>query len=72
MGKVAYICGEPLNRVQTGARITGRSNSRSRRNTYRQSFIRGVEKWYYDVGGGVIHVLTFEGGIVKRIHYFRK
>lgn len=31
-----------------------------------------VERWHYDVGGGVIHVLTFGGPDLIDIEYYRK
>ena len=78
--QVEYACGEPVNKtsseqtVNTHTHGTIRRRSRQRQ-TFRansRSRVRSVEKWSYDVGGGVIHVLTFEGGILKSIHYFRK
>lgn len=31
-----------------------------------------VERWHYDVGGGVIHLLTFGGPDLLDIGFFRK
>jgi hypothetical protein len=31
-----------------------------------------VEKWHYDIGGGVIHVLTFTGTVLADIDHYRK
>jgi hypothetical protein len=31
-----------------------------------------VEKWHYDIGGGVIHVLTFTGTELVDIDHYRK
>ncbi len=31
-----------------------------------------IEQWFFDVGGGVIHILTFHGPTLKNIDWKRK
>ncbi len=65
---VEESCGAPLKKETVAEERTGLNNSRkSTTSTYVT-----IEKWYYDLGGDVIRVITFKGDTVKRIDFIRK
>lgn len=65
---VSKVCGKPARTEKTGT--TGKTKKEKTapgQKTAREKSSR-VEKWYYDEGyGGYVYILTFQGGILKKI-----
>mgnify|MGYP006312518333 CR=1 FL=1 len=59
--EVLQACGQPLKKFGGDVSLDDEGLS-----------VGGYEKWYYDVGGGVYHVITFHGTEVFRIEIVPK
>ena len=69
--EVTQACGEPLKVDVVGNMFKRVSYEKDRKRVEREIAVP-VEKWHYDVGGGVIHLLTFEGEDLVNIDDYRK
>lgn len=59
--EVLEACGEPMRKFDTDLQVGDTGISRA-----------GDEKWIYDVGGGVYHVVYFNGYRVRKIEIEQK
>ncbi len=65
--QVLEACGDPIL-----VEFIGTTSTRIDIESGSQSVRVIVENWHYDVGGGVIHVLTFAGSKLIGIDWYRK
>ncbi|MEW5733987.1 MAG: DUF2845 domain-containing protein [Thermodesulfobacteriota bacterium] len=65
--EVVHNCGEPLSKrvVKEMERTIKDKNEKITEKIV-------VEEWVYDVGDGVLHTLTFENDVLKKISWIRK
>jgi hypothetical protein len=64
--EVINCCGEPIYKETVGT-----VSEMTKIGEILQKIEVPIEKWSYDVGGGVIHVLTFKGDKLVDIDYYR-
>jgi len=68
---VLKSCGEPMLK-ETSVRIFRKVRHNSKGGRIRSETEVPVEKWYYDIGGGVIYIVTFVEDRVESVDFERK